>query len=232
MFVLCMYWRGQYKHEISIQTNTDMKVLWWAGSGTVSIWKVGWCDITWYIPYWLVYTTFVISVVISVQRGVIYHVIWKHRRCDITWYITCDEEAHAWYIAWYIPCNMVWYILELCLWYTMVYKYGGIYQWWYIPCDITVQYHMVYTMATMVYTMVYTRAYFGPARDSGPGPAAGPAPVVCFRIQPVDPWFRFRERCRSGAVQCCALKPVPVPAVRCCPLKPVRSCATRWNAIG
>ena len=41
----------------------------------LGIWKVGSCDITWYIPYWLVYTTFVISVVISVQRGVIYHVI-------------------------------------------------------------------------------------------------------------------------------------------------------------
>ena len=79
------------------------------------IWKVGSCDITWYIPYWLVYTTFVISVVISVQSGVIYHEIWKHRRWNITWYITCDEEAHACYIACYMPRNMVWYILELCL---------------------------------------------------------------------------------------------------------------------
>ena len=80
-----------------------------------SIWKVGSCDITWYIPYWLVYTTFVISVVISVQSGVIYHEIWKHRRWNITWYITCDEEAHGCYIACYMPRNMVWYILELCL---------------------------------------------------------------------------------------------------------------------
>jgi hypothetical protein len=79
------------------------------------IWKVGSCDITWYIPYWLVYTTFVISVVISVQSGVIYHEIWKHRRWNITWYITCDEEAHGCYRACYMPRNMVWYILELCL---------------------------------------------------------------------------------------------------------------------
>ncbi len=51
-----------------------------AGPGALAplparIWKVGSCDITWYIPYWLVYTTFVISVVISVQSGVIYHEI-------------------------------------------------------------------------------------------------------------------------------------------------------------
>ena len=81
----------------------------------LDIWKVGSCDITWYIPYWLVYTTFVISVVISVQSAVIYHEIWKHRRWNITWYITCDEEAHGCYIACYMPRNMVWYILELCL---------------------------------------------------------------------------------------------------------------------
>lgn len=130
------------------------------------IWKVGSCDITWYIPYWLVYTTFVISVVISVQSGVIYHEIWKHRRWNITWYITCDEEAHGCYIACYMPRNMVWYILELCLWYTMEYINGGIYQWWYISCDITVKYNMVYTMIYhiplhMWYTIEYTTANIG-----------------------------------------------------------------------
>ena len=137
----------------------------WAAGWTI-IWKVGSCDITWYIPYWLVYTTFVISVVISVQSGVMYHEIWKHRRWNITWYITCDEEAHACYIACYMPRNMVWYILELCLWYTTVYINGGIYQWWYISCDITVKYNMVYTMIYhiplhMWYTIEYTTANIG-----------------------------------------------------------------------